>query len=300
MMPKPPRHEKAAARGRLPRSRGSTKRGEMTAPSRYLAVEIAETELLLDAAREGAATDAQLDGLRAFLQEGEGADPGRLAAAALALGRAGRARDRSSIEALARRASEAGHLHHAAAIRLAADIGACPPPPWVERAEAGYRRTDPVTEEIVYVEDPLAAYWHRRGRWGPPIRPCVEEPGPVLAEVEDEAALAAALDGRLVRVDFAPRGLERLGPWLAVSGLAPAPASEAAVWLTRAGIARDRALFDLERWSEIRALNIAERRGRRWVAVQGPRGLRPLPPSAAVPAERLLGFMDALAQRART
>lgn len=285
----------------------------MADQSRMLVLELPEDAFVMAAAREGGVTDADLDAIEASLLEDDLA-PEEGAASALAIGRAGRASSRSALRAYEDRLLSDGHEDHARAVRLAQELLEHPPPPRVEQAESGYRRTDPQDSSVLFVEDPLAAYWHRRGRWGPPLRPAIESPDVVPSSSEDRDALMdRALDGQLVRVEFRPgplRGLRafatlvdstRLGQVLRRLGLQrPLLSPEPPLWLTRAGLTRDRTLLGLVRWSNIRSIGFVDDRFRRRVAYELSSGaVHALPLGGTLSVEDLHGVLVELAQRAR-
>lgn len=252
---------------------------------RYLALEVPDEELLGSIAQEAALTDLGLDALEAQLTA-PGLDPGEAAAVALTVGRAGRARSRTGLEALRAQLVAAGHEDEAWAVSLASALLAPRPGAVVERAEEGYRMTVGTTR--LYVEDPVAAYWHRRGRWGPPIRPDVDRPPTLLrGPGRVDAAMGQARDGAVLLVTFAPRR------WLG--------AAEPPLRLCRAGLSRRPDLGGLVRWSEIGSLGrLEDDRGAR-VAWAGPDGAPVgLPERPSIPAEDLLTLMERLLKDARS
>jgi hypothetical protein len=207
----------------------------------YLALELADDRRLGAVAAEWDLDDAALDALEDQLRT---APEDQAASGALMLGRAGRS---SSVEALrGLRARLSGPS--ARAIALAEDLLHLRPPKRLEQAESGYRWTDPSDEEVVFIEDDLAAHWHGLGRWGPPIRPWLDTP---LVEVDEDAdlerLLARAKEGRRLRLGFEREGLRR-PPDLV---------------LTRAGFGRDLDCGDLTRWPEVTSLGFIEGRRRR-------------------------------------
>lgn len=261
----------------------------MPAPSelreRYLALEVPDEELLGSIAQEAALTDLGLDALEAQLAA-PGLEPGEAAAVALTVGRAGRARSRLTLEALRTRLLEAGREDEAWAVSLASALLAPRPGAVVERGDEGYRMT--VGGTRLYVEDPVAAYWHRRGRWGPPIRPDLERAPQLLrGPAQVDGAVAAARDGAVLVVTFRPR--RWFGP------------GEPPLRLCRAGLSRSPGLEALRRWSEIGSLGRLESdRGAR-VAYAGPDGAPVgLPEDPSIPGEDLLALMERLLKDARS
>ncbi|MEM9115474.1 MAG: hypothetical protein AAGD10_18110 [Myxococcota bacterium] len=220
----------------------------------YLALELADDRKLGAVAAEWDITDGVLDGLEATLPS---APDDTAASAALVLGRAGRPSSAATLAALGRR-MRGPNLR---AVALAQDLLRLEPPGRLERAEAGYRWTDPKDGEVVFVEDHLAAHWHELGRWGPPIRPWLE--APILSVDRDadvERSLAQAREGRRLRVCFAREGLRR-------------PPD---LYLTRAGFGLDPKCAAHTRWSSVTSIGFLEGRRRRmaWAgADERPRAL---------------------------
>lgn len=296
---RPPLPDRGAASGLPGRARALNVASVVVAPSSHLlALELPEEALLMGIAREGSLGDADLDVLEATLLDPE-VDPHEAAGAALALGRAGRRTSAEALSALAAAHRAAGRIALAEAARLALELLELPPPGWIERAESGYRRTDPDDGSVLYVEDPLAAYWHRRDRWGPPIRPRVEEPD-VVAESDAGEDLAgwvdAAEEGRLVAVRVAG---EPSGRWLR-DRLPALRRPEGRLYLTRAGWARTRSLEDLVRWSRLRSLGFVGRGRRRRVAYEvGEEAAVALPAPLDLAPGTLHALCAELAERAR-
>ena len=252
---------------------------------RYLALEVPDDELVGAIAQEAALNDPGLDALEAQLAAPD-LDPGEAAAVALTVGRAGRPRARGRLEALRARLVAAGHEDEAWAVSLASALLAPRPEGVVERADEGYRMQ--VGASRLYVEDPVAAYWHRRGRWGPPIRPDLER-GPRLLRGAGrvEAAAAQARDGAVLVVTFRPHR------WFGVS--------EPPLRLCRAGLSRAPDLQGLVRWAEIGSLGRLESTKGARVAYAGPDGVaRGLPAAPSIPAEDLLTLMERLLKDARS
>lgn len=286
-------------------------------PSRFLRLSMPDEALLMGVAEEGALSDVDLDAIEASLDEGT-LEPEESAALALVLGRAGRPSSADALRRLHGGLERSGSVALSAAALLALDLLAAPPRGRVERAEAGYRFTDPRDGAHVYVEDGLAAYWHRRGVWGPPVRPRVEaRDREASGSGALEEWLSEVLDGRLVRVDFRPGPLDgrllrvpgarrlferdRLQRWAARVGLREAwTGSEGPLYVMRAGISRDRALATLVRWPDIRSLGLVEGRLRRRIGFERRDGrLEVLPAGPSVPADELLALLRAVADRAR-
>jgi hypothetical protein len=252
----------------------------------YLTLKIPDDQLFGAIASEGALTDPQLDGIEAELLEGP-LDPGRIAALALTLGRAGRPSSREALARAEARLAGAGHLREAAALRLAQALSSTQVPAAVERADRGYRFVDPERSEVLYVEDPLAAHWHQRDRWGPPLRPARERPA-VWAGPRDELhpLLGAALDGRVVVVSFRPLFWQR--------EVAPA------LRLTRAGLSRSADLGDLVRWSRVLSVGSAASRFGESAAYETRDGRVTLPERPSLPLPALLELMGRLLKQSRS
>ncbi len=255
---------------------------------RHLALEVPETQRLLALLEEASLRDADLDLLERRIETEPDTDPGLLAAWALVLGRAGDFARVPVLERLAIRLEAAGLLDHASAVRLA--MGLCHPRPeraGVERADGGYRFADLVRRTALYVSDPLAALWHGKGRWGPPLRPDRERP-PKLARALDhvEPLTAFAEDGGVIVVCFAPA---RFGP------------AEPPLRLALAGFARDPQLNTLVRWSAVRSLGeVMGRRGPRAALETRELPLLVLPAAPQLPEKQLLDLMGRLLKSARS
>lgn len=252
----------------------------------HVAVEIPDDRLITAIAEEDGITDRDLDDLERRILD-PGLDPAITAALALTLGRAGRP---SSVEALARarlRLEAKGHPLEAKAVRLASEVLQLQPPPQISRAERGYRRVDAAAGETLYVEDPLAAHWHREHRWGPPLRPEPEREQ-VFARGEGQVDRLVELvrAGAIVIVGFQPSRLSSR--------------SEPVFRLMRCGFSRDPLLRTLVRWAEVRSVGCVES----WLgpkpayeAGQGPVVLLPRAPT--IPVTDLVALMTRLLKQAR-
>jgi hypothetical protein len=182
--------------------------------------------LLLAVAQEAGITDPALDGIAEDLADPELA-PDRRAQLALTMARAGRAEDRAVL------ASLSGEGAHGMAYDLARALLA-PNPANVERADSGYRFV--AGEDVLYVEDPVAAHFHAKGRWGPPLRPDPRGPSR-LARGDASTLIDAAGEGECVIVT-----------------LRHEDARTPAVRVLRAGITRDASLRSIVRWPAITGL----------------------------------------------
>lgn len=252
----------------------------------YVRLDVPEASLLRAVTEEASITDADLEELEDRLLHG-GLEPALMGSLALTIARAGRPK---SSWALKSARSKLASQHHPAEVRildLALDLVQASPPARLERAEAGYRWTPGAEDDALFVEDPIAAYWHLRGRWGPPLRPdpsraplVAAEPGPIepwLAEIEA---------GGTVLVCFRPRW-----PWTE---------PEAPLRLVRAGFARNTALDVRVRWSLVGSVGKVTRGGRARAAyeVHGePR--ETLPNDPAIGVDALVALMAKLVERAR-
>ncbi|MEQ9498929.1 MAG: hypothetical protein RIT81_18765 [Deltaproteobacteria bacterium] len=177
-------------------------------------------------AQEAGITDPALDGIAEDLADSELA-PDRRAQLALTMARAGRAEDRAVLAPLS------GEGAHAMAYELARSLLA-PNPSNVERADSGYRFVS--GEDVLYVEDPVAAHFHAKGRWGPPLR--ADPRGPWrLARGEVSSLIDAASEGECVVVTLRHDG-----------------ARTPALRVLRAGITRDASLRSIVRWPAITGL----------------------------------------------
>lgn len=251
---------------------------------RYLALEVPDDQLLAYLAQEGGLTDVALDALEAQLDD-RALDAGEAAAIALTVGRAGRDSSRASLLRLADRL-KADNPSEAEAVRLAEAILALRPAPHVERADSGYRMH--VNGEVVFVEDPVAAHWHRAGRWGPPIRPDLERAA-VMARGQGRSDdwYQAAADGRIVVVTFEPRRF--IGP------------PQDPLRLTRCGFTRDADLQRIVRWSEVESLGTWSRDGQDRVGfTRRAHEAEGLPPRPSIPPSELLEVMERLLKQSRS
>jgi hypothetical protein len=174
----------------------------------------------------------------------------------------------------------------ASVLLLARELTNLRPPAHVERAERGYRRVDVAVGETLFVEDPIAAHWHRDGRWGPPLRPDLDR-APVLARPDHgvDALASIVRDGRIAIVTF--RGPRIWG--------GPDPALR----LVRAGLARDAALRSLVRWSDVTSVGAVDRWGVRRAAFESGGRLEVLPPRPAISIDDLIALMTQLLKQAR-
>ncbi len=255
------------------------------ASSVYLSLEVRDDQLFGAIAAEAALGDPGLDAIERELLAVP-LDPGRVASLGLTLGRAGRASSGPALSAARARLEAAGHPREARAVALAEALLEARVPAAVERAERGYRHAPPGAPAL-FVEDPIAAHWHQRDRWGPPIRPARERPGVLATPGADLAALLGPpLDGRVLLVPFRPSRLARR----------PAPVLR----LTRAGFARTADLSDLVRWSAVRSVGRLHAGRSERAACETTAGRVDFPPRAAVPLERLLELMGRLLKQSRS
>lgn len=254
--------------------------------SQYLVLEIPDEELLFAIAEDGRLDDRALDALESEIRD-PGCDSGWAAAVALTIGRSGRGSSVGVLSALRQRLATSGHETEALAVALAIELLRPRPGSQVERADSGYRFVDAQSGQEVFVEDPIAAHWHRQGRWGPPIRPDHQRSLLVLKpQTELEGALAFAREGGIVLATVRP-------DWL---GRPAAP-----LRITKAGLARDPQLSALTRFSRLRSVGVVERRGRSRLAYE-PRGeaLVVLPEAEAWPAAQLADLLGRLLNDARS
>lgn len=251
----------------------------------FVALDLPETELLRAIAEEGALTDRDLDELEDRLLHGS-LEAAQRTALALTLARAGRASSGWALASSRSQLRAEGRALEAHLLTLAMELLAVPPSPRIDRAESGYRFTVPGEDVSLYVEDPVAAHWHRLGRWGPPIRPDPSR-APRVARAGETEALAEELDtGGTVLVSFAP------SRWRA--------RAEPALRLVRAGLSRDPLLSISVRWSKVRSVGVVVRRGERRVAFElGDEPLVVLPPRPSIPPDELLALIARLVERAR-
>jgi hypothetical protein len=251
----------------------------------YLSLEVPGDRLLLAIADEAALADSDLDELERRLLEGA-LPPEEQAALALTVARAGRAESGWALAEVRRRLASAQAELPAQAVALAVDLLAVPPPPRVERADSGYRYTDPATQTVLFLEDPIAAHWHQRGAWGPPLRPDPARPSWALRGAgQIDAAWSRLAQGDPVVVTFEP---PRIGP----------PA--APLRLVLAGAARDPGLALTVRWSQVLSIGTMERGRRRSVAFElkgTPRVALPARP--AVPEAELIALLSRLVEHAK-
>ncbi|MFO0724608.1 MAG: hypothetical protein U1E65_12550 [Myxococcota bacterium] len=254
---------------------------------RYVRLDLDELELYRAIAEEAAMSDHDLDVLEERLAD-PALDPGVRAALAIKIARAGRQR---SIWALRNARSEFARAHllePLAVLDLALDLVLVPPSPRVELGDSGYQHRGEDADGPLFVEDPIAGYWHRQGRIGPPIRPdprrrtyVAQGPGQV------ETAFGRAEDGDIVLITFQP------ARW---SGRTEPP-----LRLTRAGMARDLGLTISMRWSEVTSVGLVLRGTKKQVAYEvlgEPRATLPEHPS--IPNEdlaRLIGMLLELARK---
>ncbi len=254
----------------------------MGAQDAYLSLEVPDDALVVTLAREAAVSDAVLASVTAEIGRSE-LDPGALAALALMAGRAGYGAARSAMRGQQDRLREL-HPGEARAFGLARALVELRPPPGVEAAESGYRFVD--EQGVLFVEDPIAAYWHHRGRWGPPLRPDVYRSGRHASGTgQVERCRGWAADGGVVVVTFKGAASNRPQP---------------ALRLCRAGFARDPAFRSLVRWSSLRSLGRYETAQGMTAAYQ--RGGEPptaLPLGPSIPPDDLLVLMEALSALGR-
>jgi hypothetical protein len=246
-----------------------------------LAVEIASDRMVGAIAEESALEDRDLDSIEVRL--GHETDRGMLAALSLTLGRAGRA---SSARALGAVRARLGDSVEARAVSLAIELLSIEPPPHLERAELGYRRIDPFTQEELFIEDPLAAHWHHERRWGPPIR--LDHTCPAfLAHESSSDAYARIRAGEIAVVTFEANRL-----------FAPI---HPALRLARCGFTTDASLRNVVRWSRVRSVGVAESRFARRAAYEiAGEAVATLPGRPVIGTEALVELMTRLLKSARS
>lgn len=250
---------------------------------RNLTLEIPGAALFAAIAEEASIRDVDLDELERRVLAPE-LEAGAVAALALTIGRAGRASSRGALELAERRLRAQGHSTEADGVSIGLALLSPRPPPWVERAELGYRTAS--GDEELLIEDPIAAHWHARRRWGPPLRPDPEARIHLARGTGRVEALDAAIrEGEIVLVYFEAGRFEQPSPPL---------------FLTAAGFSRDVALTRMVRWSELRSVGLLER-GRRVHAAferrQAP--VEALPWRSSVPAADLAALLRLALARAR-
>ncbi len=250
--------------------------------SRFFVLDVPEDELIASVAEEGAFTDADLDALELALDRE--VDPALVTSLALKLARAGRAISSGALADARRRLLKEGRSTEAEVVELAESLllGS----PSLKRAESGYVLSRP-NREPLFVEDPVAAYWHRRMRLGPPIR---RDPGsaPFVLEGPGIVERAAQLLGRgdIIAIGFLPEGL--------IKRIAPP-----SLYLHASGFARTPSFASGVRWSELASV------GR--IGADGPiayvqKGSEPiqLPRRPRVPVAELLSIIERAFGRAVT
>jgi hypothetical protein len=259
-------------------------------PSIYVELDLSDVDRLRAVAEEGSMTDRDLDELEARLLAADApgrlaSDPSAAAALALQIARAGRPSSRRALETAHTHLVAAREATAARVLELALDLVERVPSSRVERAESGYRHHVP-ERPTLFVEDPLAAYWHRRDRWGPPLRPDPSTPATFLAgprQLERGARVIA--EGGTALVTFAP-------PWWG--------RPERPLFLCRAGLARDVRLALDVRWSEVLSIGTLTRGARVHAAFEvagHPRVVLPAAPS--VPTDELVALLERLVEAAR-
>lgn len=251
--------------------------------SRYFVCEIHEDARIRAIAEEASLRDRDLDEIEARL-DSAAADPAELAALALTLGRAGRSSSVHALTKLARRLEAAGHQAEAQVVALAeALLARRPDPEAVTRADAGYRFEG---APPLYVDDPLAAHWHHRDKWGPPLRP---DPAQLhrLAGPDDTAGplLQVVRDGGVVVVCFERKPM-----------VPPAPPLR----IVLAGVSRDPGLRTLQRWARVTSVGTV----RRWRRSHGAfevtgDGVTVLPGKPRLPTAEVVELMGRLLEAAR-
>ncbi|MBI2376082.1 MAG: hypothetical protein HYV07_18960 [Deltaproteobacteria bacterium] len=245
--------------------------------SRFLALDLPEDELLAAVAREAAFIDADLDALERALSEAVSAS--LMGAMSLALGRAGRPESAAALALARARLVNAGLALAAEVVELAE--GVLSSAPEVERAEAGYVFTK-VGREPLYVEDPIAAYWHRRNRLGPPIRRERGAPGRVFeGKGASEPLLRAVAEGEVAVVGFEPGTLAERAP--------------PSLWIHASGVARTPDFSHGRRWTQLKSMG---RAGRSIALAPRDQILWVLPARPRIPADELLRSLEVCFARA--
>lgn len=258
----------------------------------YVRLDFDEGRLLRSVAEEASITDADLDELEDRILHGA-LDPSVVASLALTIARAGRPKSIWALKSARSRLVASHRDTEVQVLDLALDLAASPPPARLERGESGYRWSPRsaapggAEAEPLYVEDPVAAYWHRRDRWGPPLRPDPARP-PLVATAPGpiEPWLAEIEDGGTVLVCFRPAW-----PWTP---------PEPPLRLLRAGMARDAALNVRVRWSQVGSVGKVTR-GRTARAAYEVHGepRETLPREPAIGVDALVALMSKLVERSR-
>jgi hypothetical protein len=170
-----------------------------TNDSRYVVREFPQTELLPAIIDEANLTDAKIMNLEGALLTDRSLQPDQRAGLGLVVGRCGWNRSEGALRQLAHNLLQNGAETEAQIARLALTL-LKPSPHLLERGDEGYHFHES-GQPALYVEDRIAGHWHRRGRWGPPIRPVVGLPKRLLAFEEISRAVDAAMDGERILIE---------------------------------------------------------------------------------------------------
>jgi hypothetical protein len=254
--------------------------------SLFVRLDLDELELYRAIAEEASISDHDLDALEERLGD-HTLEANARAAIALKIARAGRQRSTWALRNARAEFARAGATLGLRVLDLALDLVLVPPSPRVLCGDSGYQHRPAEHDEPLFVEDPIAGYWHRQKRLGPPLRPDPTRPTHVAARAgQVEESFDQIASGDVVMVTFTPRTL--FG------------APEPPLRLTRAGMARDLGLSALVRWSEVGSVGIVLRGSKKQVAyeVHGePRVTLPERPS--IPHEDLAALIGRLLELAR-
>lgn len=170
-------------------------------PSRFVSRSVPSDELLPTIIEEANLDDDGIFGIEHLLLTSAELEPEVLLSLCLVLGRCGWNRSEGTLRQMERKYQNSGKEIDAHVVRLAlALLDESPGAQNVEQADEGYRFSESGSPTL-FVSDPIAAHWHRQGRWGPPIRPRFDAPVVTLEwPFEVSRTTELILDGRIVEI----------------------------------------------------------------------------------------------------
>ena len=193
-------------------------------PSRFVSRYVPSDELLPTIIEEANLDDNGIIEIERLLLTEPKLEPEVMASLCLVLGRCGWNRSRGTLRQMERKCEKMGRTVDAHVVRLAlALLHESPDAAFVEKADEGYRYSEPGLPAL-FVSDPIAAHWHRQGRWGPAIRPRFEMPTiPVDQELGVSKLAEFVLDGRIVKIAVGDQVCAMTRAWIHLSGETVAP-----------------------------------------------------------------------------
>lgn len=192
--------------------------------SRFVSRYVPSDELLPTIIEEANLDDDGIHEIERLLLTEPSLEPEVISSLCLVLGRCGWNRSQGTLRQIENKCKKMGRTVDAHVVRLAmALLSDSPETGFVERADEGYRYSEPGLPAL-FVSDPIAAHWHRQGRWGPAIRPRFDLPTiPAARDLGVSKLAEFVLDGRIVKIARGDEVCTMTRAWIHLSGETLAP-----------------------------------------------------------------------------